>query len=529
MSGAATRAVAPASAEPAATRGGPKLADAIAGVSMALVLIPQALAYASVAGMPAHTGLYAAALAPLAAAFFASSPYLQTGPAAVTAIIAAGVLAAHAAPGSARYVALASVLAVIAGLIRVGIGALRGGRLVFLMSEPVLRGFTAAAALLIIASQVPAALGVVDGGRGPLGDAVAALTQPDAWVPQALLLTVLTLVVVIGARRVHPLVPGVLVATVGGTLYGALADYPGPTLGSVPEGLPRLTLDLPWGAAPSLLFGGAVIAVVGFSEAASIARVYAAREGQRWDPDREFISQGIANIAAGLGGAFPVGGSFSRSGLAHLLGARTRWSGAFTGLTVLLFLPFASALSTLPLAVLAGMVIAAVGGLLRLGPLASIWAVSRPQFGVALATYALTLALAPRIEQGVLLGILIAIVVHLWREFKVRVDAWVEGDELHVRPRGVLWFGSAEELKNVVLELVAAHPQAKRLVMRMGRLGHVDFTAALAIEDVVRRVREAGLDVTLVNVHPVTARALRAVLARMPNAPEIVATTPGDR
>src|SRR5690606_3295189 len=136
---------------------------------------------------------------------------------------------------------------------------------------------------------------------------------------------------------------------------------------------------------------------------------------------------------------------------------------------------------------------------------------------------------SPRIEQGVLLGILIAIVVHLWREFKVRVDTWVEGDALHIRPRGVLWFGSAEELKAVVLELVAAHPEAKRLVMRMGRLGHVDLTAALAIEDVIRRVRDAGLEVTLVNVHPATARALRAVLARMPHAPEIVATTPGDR
>src|SRR5690606_23642687 len=138
---------------------------------------------------------------------------------------------------------------------------------------------------------------------------------------------------------------------------------------------------------PSLLFGGAVIAIVGFSEAASIARVYAARERQPWDPDREFISQGVANIAAGLGGAFPVGGSFSRSGLAHMLGARTRWSGAVTGLTVLLFLPFASMLSALPFAVLAGMVIAAVVGLLRPEPLLSILAVSRPQFGVALATF----------------------------------------------------------------------------------------------------------------------------------------------
>src|SRR5690606_33376677 len=151
---------------------------------------------------------------------------------------------------------LASLLAIIAGLIRVGIGVLHGGRLVFLMSEPVLRGFTAAAALLIIASQIPAALGVAAAGRGPLVDAALALARPDAWVPQAPALAVLTFLVVVGARRVNPLIPGVLVATVGGVLYSALADYTGPTLGRIPEGLPRLALDLPWSAAPSLLFGG---------------------------------------------------------------------------------------------------------------------------------------------------------------------------------------------------------------------------------------------------------------------------------
>src|SRR5690606_32991052 len=200
-----------------------------------------------------------------------------------------------------------------------------------------------------------------------------------------------------------------------------------------------------------------------------------------------------------------------------------------TGLTVLLFLPFASMLSALPFAVLAGMVVAAVVGLLRPEPLLSILSVSRPQFGVALATFTLTLALAPRIEQGVLLGILIAVAVHLWREFKVRVDTWVEDGELHVRPRGTLWFGSAEELKSLILELIAAHPDANRLVLRLGRLGHVDLTAALVIEDVIRRARDAGLEVTLINVHPATARALRGVLARWKDAPEIVATTPDDR
>jgi SulP family sulfate permease len=487
--------------------------DVIGGVSLALFLIPQSLAYAGLAGLPPHVGLYAAALPPLAAALFASSRYLQTGPTAITSIMVASSLATVPDAGPEDFVVLASLLALIVGLIRVGIGLLRGGKIVYLMSEPVLRGFTAGAALLIVLSQLPVALGLASPpSPSAIARALWMLGNIGSWDVTTILIAVAALVLAAGAPRLHPLIPGVLIATIGGLIIGTATSYPGAVVGSIPSAFPRLELSLPWTSLPGLVLPGVVIALVGFSEAASVARVYAARERQRWDPDGEFISQGIANLAAGLTGAFPVGGSFSRSGLAHLLRVRTRWAGAITGLTVLAFAPFAWVLAPLPAAVLAGIVIAAVVRLVSLGPILDLWRLSRPQFFVATGTLFMTLMLSPQIDEAVILGILLAIGVHLWREFRVRVTTWTEDGALHVRPEGVLWFGSAQLLEGQVLALIAEHAEARRLVLHMERLGRVDLTASLVLATLVSDARAAGLETEIVAIHPMTAKALHRVM-----------------
>jgi SulP family sulfate permease len=487
--------------------------DFIAGVSLALVLVPQALAYATLAGLPVQTGLYASAIPPLAAAFFASSPYLQTGPTAVTSILVAGGLAALAVPGSNDYVLLAGLLAVIVGVIRVLVGLLRAGQIVYLMSEPVLRGFMTGAALLILFAQLPLALGL---GEPPAANALTravwTLRSAADWDPETIVIAVAAFAVTVGAPRLHALLPGVLFATLGGILYGAATGYGGSMVGEISSGFPTPRLALPWSRLPLLVLPGVVIALVGFSEAASIARVYAARERLRWDPDSDFISQGVANLAAGLTGGLPVGGSFSRSGLAHLLNVRSRWSGAVTGVTVVAFAPFAWVLAPLPTAVLAGMVMAAVIRLVRWEPIVELWKLSRAQFMVASTTFFMTLVLSPRIDEAVILGILLAIGVHLWREVRVRVTTWSEGAALHVRPEGVLWFGSAQMLEHEVLELVAANPEARRLVLHMERLGRVDLTASLVLATVVADARAAGLETEVIAIHPMTAKALHRVL-----------------
>ena len=463
--------------------------------------------------MPPHVGLYAAALPPLAAAFFASSPYLQTGPVALTSLLTFGALSTFAAPGSPEYVALGGVLALVVGVTRIAIGFFKAGDVAFLMSEPVLRGFTFGAAILIVASQLPGALGV-EATAGVMGSAYHALANLELWEPWAVALTALTLLLVIGGRWIHPLVPGVPLAAAAGMVATLALDYSGDVVGEVPAGLPPLTLALPWRELPTVALAGVVIALVGFAEAASIARVHATRERQHWDPDRDFVSQGVANVAAAFTGGFPVGGSFSRSSLNHLAGARTRWSGAVTGVVVLAFLPFAELLAPLPTPVLSAIVLAAVASLLRLRPILILWRISRPQFTVATTTLLLTVLLSPRIEQAVVLGVLFSIGIHLWREFQIQLEFEADELTLHLHPRGVLWFGSAEVLKAAAFDLVADHPDTVEVKLHMDRLGRVDLTGALVLEGFIEDLETAGLEVSVVDIHPKTARALRGVIAR---------------
>lgn len=480
----------------------PVLTDLVAGLSVALIAIPQSLAYAELAGMPAHTGLYAVGTSALAAAFFASSPYLQTGPVATTSLLTFGVLSQLTVPGGAQYVAYAGLLALIVGVTRVLVGVLRLGSVSYLLSQPVLSGFMSAAALLIVLSQLPTALGVPSAGHNVILRAVTALADPTAWRPAALLLSLVAVVLVSQGRRVHPLFPGVLVAVVLGILYSTLVGYGGARVGQVPAGLPPLHLEQPWRALPRLFVGGVVIALVGFAEAASIARTYATQERSRWQANREFIGQGVANLAAGLFGGFPVGGSFARSSVNRLAGAKTRWSGAVTGVAVLAFLPFTFLIAPLPKAVLGAVVIAAVSKLIRLRELWVFKDLSWPQALLAWTTFVLTLLLAPRIDYALLSGIGLAVAVHLWREQGLVVRRRCDENTLTIAPLGVLWFGSAFQLEDSLSDALAEHPQAKEVVLDLGGLGRIDLSGALAIKQILEDVRGTSLEVTLKDVPP---------------------------
>lgn len=383
----------------------------VAGVSVALVAIPQSLAYAELAGLPARHGLYASALPSLVAALFVSSKYLQTGPVAMTALLTFGALSPLAAAQSAEYVALAALLALMVGALRVLLGVVRLGRVAYLLTPPVLVGFTTAAAVLILSSQLPKALGVDPGRGGVLVEAVHALSHPADWNRAAIAFAALTLALVIGGRRLHPLFPGVLLAVVLGVGVSSVADFGGAVVGELDGGFVSFDLGFEWSAATTLLVPAMVIALVGFAEPASIARTFAEADGDRWDADREMVSQGFANLAAAVSGAFPVGGSFSRSSLNRLAGATSPWAGAVTGAFVLLALPFTPALRDLPEAVLGAVVIAAV---LKLVDVRGIWKlidVSWMQFAIGIVTMAATLASAPRIERGVLIGIVMSLLV----------------------------------------------------------------------------------------------------------------------
>jgi SulP family sulfate permease len=200
----------------------------------------------------------------------------------------------------------------------------------------------------------------------------------------------------------------------------------------------------------------------------------------------------LANLAAGAAGGFPAGGSFSRTALNRLSGARTRWSGAFTGLLVLAILPFAGELASLPMAVLAGVVIAAVGSLVDIRKPLLYWHWSKPQFAVGVVTAVSTLVLAPRVERGVVLGVAAALAVHLWREMRVPVPADVENDVLHLRPSGVLYFGSAPAVERAINAAIVQHPGVTRVVLHLDAVGRLDLTGALMLRDLVEEAVAGG-------------------------------------
>lgn len=486
--------------------------DLIAGVSVALILIPQALAYAGIAGVPPYVGLLASGLPTIAAAPFASSRYLQTGPGAMTALLTFGALSVIATPFSDRYIALAALLALVVGLIRIGLGVANLGWIAHFMSKPVMTGFTIGATTLIAASQLPTLLGFERGDSGLIGEAWRAITTPSGWDGGAILFGAATVVVILAGRKLGPRFPGVLIAVVLATAASAVFGFEGQVIGNIPGGLPGLSLQLPWSTLGDLLLPGLVIALIGFTEAAAISTVFAAEDRETWSPSREFVSQGAANIASGLAGGFPVGGSFARSSLNRLAGARTKWSGAFTGLTVLAFVPFAGILEDLPSATLAAIVITAVSRLIEPRKITSIWRRSRLQAGVAAVTLLATLVLSPRIDLAVLVGIALAIVVHLGRELRLDIEVAVENEVLEIAPNGVVYFGSTPQLTDLLIDQLAKHPELDRLVIDLAGVGRIDFTGGNALSNVITDAKAAGLGVEIVNVPPHARRIVSGVL-----------------
>ncbi len=396
------------------------------------------------------------------------------------------------------------------------VGLLRAGVLAYLMSQPLLVGFVPGAAILIVASQLPVALGVQAHGHHELYRAGWALAHLGDWSVAALGISLFTAAVLLLGRRVHPLFPGVLLAVVAAIGYSKIAGYDGATLGTVHAGLPPVTRSLPLGRLPQLIVPAFVIALLGFAEASSIARTYAALERKRWNANREFVSQGVANLAAGVFGGFPVGASFSRSALNRLAGAKTNVSGLVTGLAVFAFLPLGFLLGPLPQSVLAATVIVAVVSLIRLDRVVEIVTASWAQGAVALTAFALTLLLSPHVEWAIVAAIGLSVAVHLWRELRLDLASSSTDDRLELIPEGVLWFGTARSLEDRFLDLLAAHPDARRLVIRLDRLGRIDLTGALALKTLIDDARGAGLEVSVEGLPAHSARILNRVLEANP-------------
>ena len=403
--------------EPGAVR-----ADLLAGLTGAVVVLPQGVAFATLAGLPPQVGLYAAMLPCIVAALFGSSRLMVTGPANAISLTTLALLAPLAEPFSGRYVELAVTLAFLVGVMQLALGLARAGSLVDKVPHAVVVGFTAGAAVLIVNAQLGTMLGLTLPSGTTVWENVSAvaarLGQTQA---PAALIAALTLAVALLARPFNRIVPAMLVAVVLGSLAAQATaalrpDWPALRMvGALPGALPPLSWpDLGVDTVRSLFSATLVMTLLALTEASAIARSAARRRGDRLDGNQEFVGQGLANLAASFTSCFPVSGSFNRSGVNIESGARTPLAAASAAVFLLLILVFVGPLSRhLPLAVIAGLLVAVAWGLVDRAEVARIWR-SGAHGRIPLAvTFCTTVALS--LEWAILLGITSALLVGAWQ------------------------------------------------------------------------------------------------------------------
>lgn len=633
--------------------------DAVAGLTVALVLIPQSMAYAQLAGLPAYYGLYAAFLPPMLAAMFGSSMQLATGPVAVVSLMTNASLAPLATQGSEAYIAYAILLALIVGLFQLALGLLRLGLVVNFLSHPVVGGFTNAAAIIIATSQLSKVFGVyVDTAAyhyETVWRVIQAATIYTHW--PTLIMGVAAFLVMFGLKRLNPRLPYVLVAVALTTVLawaigfehntqvgleaihssrmrklvqqfnaaerfmekesvlsvrltqkkhqtaknqgkhslqelqilhelakthllgeraqkethrirrelrdtllvevsdakGRAAFYEqdkapsgrttdgrvwrlkvgnkpldekslvltsgGAVVGMVPPGLPSLSVpDLNLDIIIQLLPYAAIISLLGFMEAISIAKAMAAKTGQRLDPNQELIGQGIANIAGSFARSYPTSGSFSRSAVNLQAGAVTGLSSVFTSLTVVILLFFFTPLLyNMPQSVLAAVIMLAVVGLININGFIHAFKAQWYDGVIAVATFIATLAFAPHLDKGILVGVGLSLGVYLYKSMRPKVAALAMHPDCSLRDAdhfglrqcqhiavvrfdGPLFFANASFLEDKIAERIERMPQLKHILIVCFGINDMDASGEETLSLLVDRVRSAGYGISFAGI-----------------------------
>lgn len=494
--------------------------DLIAGVTVSLVAIPQSLAYAQLAGVPAYYGLYAAFIPAIVGVLFGSSALLSTGPVAMTSLLTAAGVAALRPAGLEQFYVYVTLLALLSGLFQLAFGLARAGMLVSLVSHPVLMGFINAAALIIALSQLPALLGIpLRQTEHLLLDTWSVVSRMDLLHEMSLGFGVAGILLLVAFRRFAPRLPGVLltVAFLTAMSYAVgFAGRGGRVVGAVPAGLPAFAVpQLDWETVKALLPGALVLSVISFMEAMSSCKVIALKTREPWDENQELIGQGLAKIAAAFCQSMPVSGSFSRSALNLASNARTGLSSLFAaGAVLLVLLFFTPYLFHLPRPVLAAMIILAVLRLIDMGALGKAWLASREDGIAGIVTFLVTLAFAPNIQIGILTGVVISLGAFIYGRMRPRaavVGLHPDGtlrdvtrhklSPLHpqvgaLRFDASLYFANASFFEDAVLKLAREIPEVKYILIAAQGINNLDASGVETLRNLSARLRESG--VTLV-------------------------------
>ena len=488
-----------------------------AGFSVALLMVPQSVAYAALAGMPLVTGLYAALLPALVGVMWGGSTRLSIGPSALTCVLISASLTGLAQPSSAQWVNLAIWLALLAGTLQLLMGVLRYGWLLNLISSPVMMGFTQAAGLLIMASQLPALTGWQTGGSFQWTDvgfgaaSLAALFLAKKWAPKS------------------PSIMLVVAASAAVSYAMGYAANGGAVIGALPASLPSLSLpnlltfeELAFLAGPAVL-----IALVSFLEAASCAKTENQKEGTVWQENQDLMGQGLAKIVSGLSGSFATSTSFSRSAINLASGAKTGWAVVGTTSFVLLAVFASPALFHVPRAVLAAVVILAVSSLIQPMAFVKLWRIARIEAMTAGMTFVITLLSTPRIYWGVLAGVLLGLSHFLYTRLHPRIIEVGLHDDGSLRDRH-LWhlpplathvfairmdaeldFAAASSFEKYITEKLSDQAQIQHVCLFAQPINRIDATGVETLQQLRHYLQRRGIQLHISGIKLPVENALK--------------------
>ncbi|WP_198507735.1 SulP family inorganic anion transporter [Qipengyuania seohaensis] len=521
--------------------------DLMAAVIVTIMLIPQSLAYALLAGLPPVVGLYASILPLVLYAIFGTSRTLAVGPVAVVSLMTASAAGAVAAQGTAEYLEAAITLAMLSGVMLAILGLLRAGFLANLLSHPVISGFITASGILIATSQLKHILGITAGGDNwpsMLGSLASSITETNPWtLAIGIPATIFLFWVRKGAKpalqrlglparaadmtaKAGPVVAVAL--TIMAAIVLDLGDKGVKLVGAIPQGLPPFALpstDL--SLIQQLWVPALLISIIGFVESVSVAQTLAAKRRQRIEPDQELIGLGAANIASAFSGGYPVTGGFARSAVNFDAGAETPAAGAFTAVGIALATLFLTPLLfSLPIATLAATIIVAVLSLVDMKTPGQLWRYSKADFAAHVATIAVTLIAG--VELGVITGVAVGLLLYLYRASRPhaaivgrvpetehfrnveRHSVFTVPHVLSIRIDEALTYLNARWLEEYVLERVAERPALRHVILMCSAVNEIDASGLESLEAINHRLGDGGIGLHLSEVKgPVMDRLKR--------------------
>lgn len=490
-------------------------ADVSAGLTIAVMLVPQGMAYAMLAGLPPVIGLYASVLPLIAYALFGSSRQLAVGPVAMISLLVFTSCSALAAPGSPEFIASVLLLAFMVGVLQLAAGMVRLGFLINFFSHAVISGFTSAAAIIIIFSQMKHLLGISVGNEPSVfvlaGDLIR---HAGSTHPTTLATGIVCLAGLYFFRLRYPRFPAAMLFVVAGTLaaYWGLEALGLKTVGHVPRGLPPFSLaEFSVASVRALLPDALVIVFVGFMESISVAKYIAARSGYKVDPDRELIGLGAANLAGAFFSGYPVTGGLSRTAVNYQAGARTQLAAIITaGAILLILLALTPLFYYLPNAVLGAIIVAAVSSLIDYKEAMHLFRLKKADGWMFLVTFISTLTIG--LDEGLLIGMVFSLALFIWKSAYPHTAelGYLEGegifrniqrypqaktypDILILRVDASLYFANVKFLEDRIAQDLARRPQIKEIIMDLSGVNDIDAVSIDALEHLMEAYGHQGI------------------------------------